>query len=160
MKLLRLGILVAAVALAAGLGCGVDAGDFIQGAEYDPCQANIPVCQTTAGCSVNEATYLEGDFPGMRTFVVNTPADTEIEIRLFFSTRRHPGEDTEIRWYEPGCGDYYAWESLGVDLFAKAGSDRVFSQTHKVRVSGDHLIEIYSDATCHYFVRVGLTHPD
>jgi hypothetical protein len=142
------------------LACGVTEGDFIIGAEGDPCMSNIPICQTTAGCSINEAIYLEGDFPGLRNFVVNTPADTEIEVRIFFKTRLHPGEDTEIRWYEPGCADYYAYESMGIDIFSKAGSDRVFAQSQKVRMAGDHLIEIYSDATTHYFVRVELTHPN
>ena len=142
------------------LGCGVDEGDFIAGAESDPCQSNIPICQQTAGCNMNEATYLEGDFPGLRSFVVTTPADTDIEVRIFFKTRVHPGEDTEIRWYEPGCADYYSYESMGIDIFEKSGSDRVFAQSQQVRMGGDHLIEIYSDATSHYFVRVELTHPD
>lgn len=156
--LVSLGVLL--LAAGAGAGCGVQAGDFIKGADHDPCQANIPVCQTTAGCAMNEATYLEGDFPGLQTFVVSTPADTDVEVRIFFDTRRHPGEDTEIRWYEPGCANYYVWESQGIDLFSKAGSDRVFSQTRKVRMDGDHLIEIYSDATCHYYMRVEFTHPN
>lgn len=141
------------------LSCGVQEGDFIIGADYSPCQANIPVCQTTAGCNMNESTYIEGEFPGRRTFVVTAPVDTDIVVKIFFKTREHPGEDTEIRWYEPGCADYYAYESDGIDIFSKAGSDRVFSKTKRMRSGGDHLIEIYSDATTNYFVRVELNHP-
>jgi hypothetical protein len=141
-------------------GCGVSEGDFIAGADADPCIANVPVCQTTAGCAMGETTYIEGDFPGVRNFIVTTPADTTITVKIFFKTRIHPGEDLEIRWYEPGCSNYHRYESGNIDLFSKAGSDRVFSQSRQVREAGDHLIDIYSDATAHYFVRVELDHPD
>jgi hypothetical protein len=146
--------------LAALSGCGVSEGDFIAGADPDPCQGNVPVCATSAGCVLAETKYMEGDFPGLANFVVTTPADTSIEVKLFFKTRVHPGDDTEFIWYEPGCGDNYVWESGGIDMFAKAGADRVFSQAHEVRRAGDHLIEIYSDATTHYFLRVELSTPD
>ncbi|HOX45719.1 MAG TPA: hypothetical protein PK668_19115 [Myxococcota bacterium] len=145
--------------LAALSGCGVSEGDFIAGADPDPCQGNVPVCATSAGCVLAETKYMEGDFPGLASFVVTTPADTTIEVRLFFKTRVHPGEDTEFVWYEPGCGDSYVWESGGIDMFSKAGADRVFSHSHMVRRAGDHLIEVYSDATTHYFLRVGLSTP-
>lgn len=155
----RIIILTLSWTLAGAWACGVSEGDFIVGADHEPCMSNIPVCTTTAGCAMNETTYLEGDFPGMRNFLVTTPADTEVTIRIFFKTEVHPGDDTEIRWYEPGCSSYYVYESMGVDIFSKAGSDRTFSQTKLVRAAGDHLIEIYSDAWTHYFVRVELTTP-
>jgi len=139
--------------------CGVQEGDFIAGAESDPCMANVPVCQTTAGCNLDESHYIEGDFPGYRNFVVSTPADTTIVVRIFFKTRKHPGEDTEIIWYEPGCHVSYNYESKGQDIFQMAGTDRIFTQEKKVRQAGDHLVEIFSDATCHFFARVDIQTP-
>jgi hypothetical protein len=139
--------------------CGVSEGAFIEGADLDPCLANVPVCQTTAGCMMGEAKYIEGDFPGYASFVVTTPADTTIAVLLFFKSRNHPGEDTEIIWFEPGCRDSYRYESNGEDVFAKAGGDQIFAQEKKVRQAGDHLIQIYSDANCHFFARVELTTP-
>ncbi|MBN2498578.1 MAG: hypothetical protein JXR96_28565 [Deltaproteobacteria bacterium] len=150
------GVLIAAWLLTA---CGVSEGDFVAGADPDPCEANVSVCQTSAGCIMGESKYLEGNFPGFRSFVVTTPADTGIRVKLFFKSMVHPGEDTEIIWYEPGCGNSYHYESMGADIFSKAGSNRVFSQEQKVRMAGDHLIEIYSDATTHYFARVELEMP-
>jgi len=152
---LALGILVIALAMA----CGVSEGDFISGADHDPCESNIPVCQQTAGCAMGESKYIEGDFPGYTNFVVTTPADTTIVVKLFFKTRVHPGEDTEIIWYEPGCHDSYDYESEGKDIFSEAGGDRVFAKEQKVRRDGDHLIEIFSDARTHYFIRVELQTP-
>lgn len=150
-------VLAAAAALAAG--CGLPEAEFIAGADYEPCMANIPVCRGTAGCTLTENKYLEGDFPGYRNFVVTSPADTKIRLKFFFKTRKHPGEDTEIIWYEPGCSDSHKWESGGADLFLKAGGDRIFEVEQKVKRSGAHLIEIDSDATTHYFLRVEVITP-
>jgi len=153
---LALGILVIALAMA----CGVSEGDFISGADHDPCESNIPVCQQTAGCAMGESKYIEGDFPGYTNFVVITPADATIVIKIFFKTREQPGVDTEIIWYEPGCNESYNYESGGEDIFAvAAGADGVFTKEQKIKIAGDHLIEIYSDALTHYFVRVELQIP-
>ena len=139
--------------------CGVDEGDFIAGAKFDPCESNIPICQYTAGCAMGESKYIEGDFPGYVNFLVTTPADTTVVVKLFFKTRDHPGEDTEIIWYEPGCNDSYEYRSDGDDIFSIAGGDRVFAREQKLRQKGDHWIEIFSDARTHYFVRVDLKTP-
>jgi len=147
------------VALLAVAGCGVSEADFVGDAEFEACLANVPICQVTAGCTLGESQYIEGTFPGFRSFIVATPADATIVVKLFFKTRRHPGEETEIIWYEPGCADSYAYESAGADIFDKAGGDRVFTQEKRVRRSGDHLVEIFSDAYTHYFARVEVRTP-
>ena len=157
MKARRLGLALLLAALS--VACGVSEGDFIAGADYDPCESNIPICRQTAGCAMGENKYIEGDFPGYANFLVTTPADTTIVVKLFFKTRQHPGEDTEIIWYEPGCFDSFNYESKGDDIFAKAGGDRVFAQEHMVQREGDHLIEIFCDARTHYFARVELKTP-
>jgi hypothetical protein len=140
--------------------CGVSEGDFIAGADLDPCLSNIPACNNSAGCTMGESKYIEGDFPGYRNFIVTTPADTTITVKLFLKNRKHPGEDTEIVWWEPGCHDSYVYESLGDDIFSVAGRDQVFTQSKKVKRAGDHLVEIYSDAICHFFVRVAIETPN
>jgi len=141
-------------------GCGAPESDFIAGADFEPCLSTIPACQVTAGCTIGEFKYLEGDFPGFRNFVVRTgTSDTTIMVHVFFKTRKHPGEDTEIIWYEPSCSDSYRYESGGEDIFSKAGGDRIFSKGKKMRRAGDHLVEIYSDAYTHYFLRVELITP-
>ncbi|RME22570.1 MAG: hypothetical protein D6806_12790 [Deltaproteobacteria bacterium] len=155
--LLRGGCFVLVLALVGA--CGVDRGDFIAGADYEPCKSNLPVCQQTAGCALGENKYIEGDFPGYRNFVVTTPADTVIVVKIFFETRQHPGEDTEIIWYEPSCYDFYRYRSEGEDIFAIAGGDRVFEREQMVRNAGDHLVEVYSDAYAHYLIRVELKTP-
>jgi hypothetical protein len=141
------------------IACGVSEGDFIAGADHDPCRINIPVCNQTAGCALGEWNYTEGDFPGFTNFIVTTPADTWIVVKLFFKDFKHPGDELEIVWYEPGCRDKYVYNLYNKDVYEMAGGDRVFAQEKKVRQAGDHLIEIYSDATTHFFVRVELKTP-
>ncbi|NOZ86990.1 MAG: hypothetical protein GXP49_12150 [Deltaproteobacteria bacterium] len=141
-------------------GCTRPEAEFIAGADYDVCLANIPICRGTAGCTLTEYKYLEGDFPGFRNFIVTSPADTKIKIKIFFKTREHPGQDTTITWYEPGCTDSHKYESNGADLFLKAGGDRIFAVEEKMRRSGDHLVEIDSDAHTHYFLRIELITPN
>jgi hypothetical protein len=133
---------------------------FVAGAEYDPCEATVGVCQTAAGCNMGETKYLKGAFPGFTSFVVKTMvADTSLAVRIFFRTRKHPGEDTEITWFEPGCNDFYRYESFGEDIFAEAGADQVLVKEQKLRQTGNHLIEIYCDATAEYYLRVELHEP-
>ena len=48
---------------------------------------------------------------------------------------------------------------MGADIFAIAGGDRVFAQKQEVRMSGDHFIDVYCDATAHYFIRVEVQTP-
>jgi hypothetical protein len=140
--------------------CGVDEGAFLAGSDGVPCQENVPVCQTSAGCIMGESRYVEGNFPGIISFVVTTPADTIVAVKLFFKGQINPGEDTEIIWYEPGCGDKQIYMSGVDDIFSLTGEDGVFSQEKKVRRAGDHLIEIESDAYTHFFARVELDPPE
>ncbi len=128
--------------------------NFTAGAEHDPCMDNVPVCQTTAGCVMEEDDYIEGHFPGFVNFVVSTTASATIVVKIFFETRLHPGEDTEIIWFEPGCHDSYSYESGGADIFDLAGEDLVFEQEQQVLLEGSHRVDIYSDATTHYYLRV------
>jgi len=141
-------------------GCGGEASAFIEGLVLDPCVTNVPVCQQTAGCIMGEGKYLEGDFPGAFNFVVHTPQETEIEVELLFSARKHPGEELDIVWYEVGCHEALKYTSLGKDIFQEAGDDLVFAQTKRLQREGDHLIEVSSDAITHYFARIDVRPPE
>ena len=132
----------------------VDSDAFIAGAELEPCSSTVEICQVTAGCVLAEDEYLAGSFPGFRNFVVRTPDRATLAIRLFFEERRHPGEVTEIIWFEPGCADSEKYDSNGADIIAEAGDGREFIRSALMQRAGDHLIEIYSDAHVQYLLRV------
>lgn len=133
---------------------------FVGGREEDFCEGVWHVCKgQRAGCILDDNHYLQGTFPGERKFLVETThGDWEINILIFLDRRLAPGKETEIHWYEPGCTDEYVYKlsenKLAGDLFEQAGRDQVFSVAHPVIESGDHLVTIYSDATCRYLLRV------
>lgn len=145
--------------LVLGLGCGGGLGNFTEGRDLDRCDDTYPVCQVTAGCVLQESEYVEGTFPGQRQVIVVAPAGAVIHVDLYFVDETASGVDTEIRWHEPGCFETYRWASEGRDIFLEAGDTRVLSESRQVEETGDHLIEIFSDATLEYWLRVRVDAP-
>jgi hypothetical protein len=151
------------VTLIAGCGLGNPEGNFISGRDEMLCSDVLPQCQGKAGgCVLDENHYITGAFPGTRKFLVETSqGDWIIKVLVFIEDRLSPGSETEVHWYEPGCKDHYKYQlttdstSAG-DLFEQAGKTQVFAKEHVVTEDGDHLIEVYSDATCRYAIRVEL----
>ena len=122
------------------------------------CTGVNPVCKGKyAGCVMDDTKYLKGTFPGARKVMVKTTAGAwKIKVSLYLYYKRIPGTETEIGWYEPACSDMYRHQQskTGSDLFTAAGSDNIFEIEHSVTKAGDHLVEIFSDATAAYLLRV------
>ncbi|MCA9671137.1 MAG: hypothetical protein KC503_36315 [Myxococcales bacterium] len=157
------------VVLAAGLlasGCIPTSNEaaFTGDRSEIPCGSGAyPVCRGAyAGCILEENNYIRGTFPGSRKFLVTTkPGDWTIRILIFLDQQRAPGDLFEVNWFEPGCTDQYRYklsDNSGtggerVDIFEKAGRDKVFEVEQPVVESGDHLVEIFADATARFVVR-------
>jgi hypothetical protein len=133
--------------------------NFSAGLKLDRCDGTFPICQTSAGCVLGNTNYVEGSFPGSRQFIVPAPAGSLIAVRIFFRSQVATGVDTEILWNEPGCFDTYQYLSEGIDIFREAGKDGIFEQTQLVLLDGDHLVEVFSDATADYFISVDVQTP-
>jgi hypothetical protein len=145
------GVLV--VGGAAGCRFGNEA-NFVGPRVLDTCDLEVPVCNTTAGCKlVEEQRYLEGEFPGQRSWIVPTDGEATIRLSILWRTQLGPGADTEILWHEPACVDTYRFESQGRDVFADSNAQGVFIKEQKVFREGEHLIELRSDATAEYVLR-------
>lgn len=128
---------------------------FVQGARFDPCDNAIPVCSYTAGCRLTEGdNYIEANLPGYHSFIVPTTGEAEISLILYFREQEAPGTDIEIIWYEPGCRDQYDHFMEGIDLFRQVGNDRLWTVVGTVYREGDHLVEIRSDATAEFLLKV------
>ena len=163
LRSVTLGIVALAAFLAAS-GCldMTSEATFIGGRSEVICDGTWPVCKGKyAGCVLEEERYLTGTFPGTRKFIVRTiPGDYSIRVMLFLNVRLSPGTETEILWYEPGCAEEYRYQisqdKLAGDLFEQAGRSQVFAKERSVVDSGDHLVEVYSDATCRYDLRMAL----
>ncbi len=139
--------------VASACGTGPES-NFTLGLELDTCNSTFAVCQTTAGCILNEDEYLEGSFPGSREFIVVADEEQIINVDIFFRTQVATGFDTEVQWSEPGCFDTFQYRSDGVDIFFEAGNDRILSVGQQIFLNGDHLVQVFSDATAEYLLRV------
>jgi hypothetical protein len=135
---------------------------FVGGREMLLCDAVYPVCKGKfAGCTLDNVHYIQGTFPGTRKFLVETTqGDWVIKVLVFLENRLSPGTETELNWFEPGCAEEYRYQiskdKLSGDLFEQAGKTQVFVKEHPVVEPGDHLVEIYSDATCRYDIRIDI----
>ena len=137
------------------VGCGTGPeSNFTLGLELDRCDSTFAECGTSAGCILTEEEYLEGSFPGTREFIVPAIEEAVITVDIFFRTQVATGVDTEILWNEPGCFDQYQFRSNGRDIFFDAGNDRILSVSQQVFLSGDHLVQVFSDAVADYLLRV------
>jgi hypothetical protein len=144
------------LSVSCGIGSGAE-GNFTSGLSRDRCDGTFPVCQTTAGCTMGVGRYLEGQFPGTRSFIVPAPEDSILNVRIFFRQEIATGIDTEIFWSEPGCFDTYQYQSEGRDIFLEAGNTLIFEKSHQVFLEGDHLVEVISDAVASYDLIVEVT---
>ncbi len=152
--MLRLGVCFsAALAL---LGCNEE-DTFTIGREREVCEGNVPTaCQVSGRCVLDGEHYLAGSFPEPRRFVVRTDGAAVLNFQLLLTNRKTPGTELRVRVAEPSCASMDEYDSAGQDLFRLAGSDGFISVKLRVTKAGDHLVEVYSDAYCDYFLKVDL----
>lgn len=144
--------LLAALLLAGG--CASAEELFVSGRLRDTCNESWPVCTTVAGCVVGDTSYVEGKFPGTRRLIVRTDGQREISVVLFFKNEGAIGTETRIVWNEAGCGASAIEVIDGRNLFKEASADGTLKRSRNVFTEGDHLIEITSDATVDYLLRI------
>ena len=154
-RLVRSSALLTCVAVASA--CGDAKSVFIGNRLRDDCNGNWPVCTTAAGCVVGNGQYIPGTFPGTLRTIVQLTVPTTVEIDIFLTTEGAVGSETDLIWNEPGCGQAFRDPINGKDLFAQFDSAGQFTDSHELYESGDHLIEVNSDATANYVLKLNLT---
>jgi len=131
--------------------------EFAQGKLEKLCDGSIPVCSVHAACIVGDGDYLAADFPGGQRFLVQADRlDTKAVIRLYFEEMVFPGTEFQIKLYGPGCSTLETTHIIDVDLFDRAGDDRIVEFVLPVTDTGDHLLELYSDMAAAYLLTVDL----
>ena len=147
---------LAIAALAALGGCLTGEEEFVDGRLLDLCNEGYWICNTPAGCVLDHEHYVEGVFPGVRRVVVATEqADEDVRVRLYFSRMRAPGTELLVQLYESDCTldpERSRAHLLDVDVFDEAGDDRTLMFDLTARQPGEHLLEIYSDASADYLL--------
>jgi hypothetical protein len=156
---MRLKIVRAALLLGvAGCGAGTQA-QFIGARIPDQCGANWPVCSTFAGCRIDNGSYVEGKLPGARKFIVHSVGPAHVDVALLVDNAQAQGQSTALTFFEPGCGVQYREAVDGKTFFAESQNQvgAPFVRGVDVSAGGDHLVQIDSDATATYLLKVTVT---
>ncbi len=140
------------------LSCRTGPEAFVDDRLLSVCDEAYQICSMPAGCVLDRNHYIEGAFPGSRRFVVTTESrDVKINVLIYFESQIAPGTQLLIRAYEPSCSvDSAKAEVLmeNVDIFKKAGDDRILDFELEVADVGEHLVELSSDASADYLIIV------
>jgi hypothetical protein len=151
-----LAILIGALVVAASSSCQSPEEAFIGDRLLSLCDEAYWICDVPAGCVLGNNQYVEGVFPGVRRVVVVTEKeDIDVQVRLFFRTMEAPGTELLVQLYEPDCTvnpDLGQAHLVDVDLFSKAGDDRILAFDLTALQIGEHLLEIYSDSSVEYLL--------
>ena len=119
------------------------------------CEASLPICNTRVTCSADEDTYLTGAFPGAERAMVYTPHPlTKVTLNFLIDEQIFPGTEMLVRAHQIGCVEIEEKRLVDVDIFQRAGDDRILSFSFDLEGRGDHLIEWFSDATATYVFTV------
>ena len=119
------------------------------------CEASLPICQTRVTCQLDEKSYLTGVFPGAEKAMIYTPHPlTTVTVRFLLDQQSYPGTEMLVRAYQIGCVEVLEERLVDVDIFSRAGDDRILEFSFDLEGRGDHLIEWYADATVQYVVNI------
>ncbi len=142
--------------LAVLVSCRTAEEEFIGDRLLKICNDSYILCNFPTGCVLNGDHYVKGSFPGVRRVVVESDdRDAEFSVRLFLKNMKGSGTEMLVQLYEPDCtvntenGRVHLED---VDIFDKAGDDRTLMFELGVEGEGEHVLEIYSDASTAYLL--------
>lgn len=129
----------------------------------DLCDTAYYICSVPAGCVLDQEHYVEGAFPGVRRVAIETDEpNTPVQVRIYFSVMLSPGSELLAQMYEADCSlETLTHRALvtDVDVFEEAGDDRLLVFDFVAEQEGEHLVELYSDASADYLLVVNVGQP-
>lgn len=146
---------IAVIAIFLG-SCGDPDGAFLGGRAPEKCDGAWPVCDTAAGCKLDDQHYVSGQFPGERRILVRTEQPAEIRVAIFLKSQRAAGSSTEVEWYETGCGARIREAVSGTSFFEQAGERQEFARSAYLSTIGDHFIRVQSDSSADYLLKIDI----
>ena len=137
------------------MGCVSQQDSFTAGRIERLCEASLPICNTRVTCALDEESYLTGVFPGAERTMIYTPHPlTTLTVNFLIDEQVFPGTEMLVRAHQIGCVEVYEERLVDVDIFNRAGDDRILSFTFELEGRGDHLIEWFADASATYAVTI------
>lgn len=136
-------------------GCGGNpSSNFIGKRVLDPCSSDFPVCTTFADCRLDESSFTQGTFPGSKKLIVTTTGPATITVSMLVTNPQAPGTSTQFTFFEPGCDALNVTDVKGGSFLAESQGDEGFPISQTVSGAGEHLIQLESDATCSFLLKV------
>lgn len=130
--------------------------EFVQDRLLNMCDEAYYICRVTAQCVLDTKHYVESKFPGELRFVVLTKEPNEtVRVRILLSTQEAPGTEILLQIYEPNCtlDPAKGREHMeDVDIFEEAGDDKVMIFELTAENEGEHLVEVFSDASSEFLL--------
>jgi hypothetical protein len=147
--------LTALLGTLAGVSCIQQRKGFTEGRLETTCGDAIPVCDTRAACVLDDSVYVDASFPGgLKSLVRTETGDNKVVVRLLLEEMVSPGSELLVRAHSPGCGTFNERHLQDVDLFERAGDDRILQYEIDLEGEGDHLLEMFSDMGAEYLMTV------
>ncbi len=144
------------LAFAVLVSCQTAQEEFIGDRLLEICNDSYMLCNFPTGCVLNGNHYVKGSFPGVRRVVVESDErDAEFSVRLFLKNMKGSGTEMLVQLYEPDCTVNTVEGRLhleDVDIFDEAGDDHTLMFELGVEGEGEHVLEIYSDASTEYLL--------
>lgn len=137
------------------LACQTQEAEFTEGRLENLCAGAVPVCDLKASCVLADDEFVRGQLPGAQRLIVRSDRDDmRAVVRILLDEQVYPGTELLLQAFSPGCGDLDQVQLLDVDLFDRAGDDRILQFTLELPEKGDHLLEFFSDMTARYLLTV------
>ncbi len=147
-------IVLMALAVGLGVGCGEGRADFIGSRAKDACDAQWPVCSAVAGCILGQESYSEGRLPGKGQFIVQLPEASTVRVHFFLEDVVAAGEETVVTFHEEGCRERIRQSVRGTTVLDSAEKLGEFTREADLTGVGDHLVEFESDMQARYVLKV------
>jgi hypothetical protein len=129
--------------------------DFTSGRALDPCSgSNYGLCNTVAGCILDNTNYIRGHFPGQERVLVRTTGPAAVEVHFLLENVTAAGMQTLITWYEPGCSSPFQQSITGDVFVGEAEKTGEFTRSQDLLAAGDHEVSYQSDSNCDYYFKV------
>ncbi|MCP4606126.1 MAG: hypothetical protein GY847_37375 [Proteobacteria bacterium] len=140
------------------LSCQTAEDAFIGNRLLTLCGDAYWICNVPSGCVLDDDHYSKKVFPDTHRVVIATEEpELEIRVRLFLSKMESPGTELLVQLYEPDCTqdiNLARAHLTDIDLFEEAGDDRMLIFDLMAMQEGEHLLEIYSDASAEFLLIV------
>lgn len=138
----------------ASAGCGDRRDAFIGARVEDTCDGAWPVCDTFAGCTIGEQSYVQGRFPNKGRFIVRIAEPSTVKLHVYIEEIGAAGEQTSFTFFEDRCRSRTRIEVTGKTFVADAERAGEFTREATLSGAGDHLVEFESDAQARYLIKV------